>query len=50
MVGSAGTVGWPLASQLDSLLSLCGMATWGTYWTLDERVVCIVWLEESSSF
>ena len=40
MVGSAGTVNWSFANDLDSLLSACGMSTWGAYQTFDECHVC----------
>ena len=38
MVRSTRMVSWPFTSELDSLLSACGMATWGAYRTFNESV------------
>ena len=42
MVESAGMVNWPLVNELNSLLSACGMAAWGPYWTFDGSVCMFV--------
>ena len=46
MVESAGMVNWPLANELNFLLSACGMAICCEYQTFNESVVCVVGLKE----